>query len=429
MLDAQRPLAHTQVMRSATTVATPAVAFAATARAPLPTAQQQQKAQQSITKPTARALSASMHAPKGNHGDGAYLHASFQIGSTHGRVSFGADERVFHRSDVPPAARQAVEEVTALLRTGLLQRDGRPWNSSTTSGVAIRGSKCCSWETPADRFDDRYYHKLESETRVQAAKRRVDAIRCGHDPDWDPRNQNPRWNVSTLPEEQVVTALSATKIDQQQQLQSPSNSQFLPEDYKSLLQQQRNLSLHYRAERATAAEQQAERAALAESWASFARAAHVNGPPTQPQLERAAPVEAQIQEAAAGVARQYPPDVLTTFLWQQENPEAAAAAGLKPLDPAPGTQQSDRSGPVASRYALPSTVHHDHRHDRSVAVQQSVPYSSKLPPAWYRAEARTKQLAKSTQEAPFPKFQHPSARTHRLPSHARNSWMQASAAD
>lgn len=355
-----------------------------------------------------------MHAPKGSdggaNGEGAYLHASFQIGSTHGRINFADDERVFHRSDVPAAARAAVDQVTALLRTGLLQRDGRPWNSSTTSGVAIRGSKCCSWETPADSFDDRYYHKLESETRVQAAKRRVDAIRCGHDPDWDPRNQNPRWNISTLPEEQMVTALSATKVDQQQQLQSPSNSQFLPEDYKSLLQQQRNLSLHYRSEKAAAAEQQAQRAALAESWASFARAAHVNGPPTQPQLERAAPVEAQVQEAAAGVARQYPPDVLTTFLWQQENPEAAAAAGLKPLDPAPGAQQqSDRSGAGASRYALPPTVHHAHRHDRTTSVQQSVPYSSKLPPAWYRAEARTKQLSKSTQDSPFPKFQHPSA--------------------
>jgi hypothetical protein len=52
-------------------------------------------------------------------------------------------------------------------------------------------------------------------------------------------------------------------------------------------------------------------------------------------------------------------------------------------------------------------VHHTHCHEEFTNNEgDSLPYSSSVPPAWYRAEARTKQLSTANALAPFPKLMH-----------------------
>ena len=352
-----------------------------------------------------------------------WLRPAFQIGSTHGRVSFQADERVFHRTDVPPAARAAHDQITALLRTNLLASQasgGRPWDASTQSGVAIRGSKHCSWESSAQRFDDRFYHAMESEARVEAARARIEDIRAGRDPDPQPQNiQTQRWNVSTFIEEKNIKPLSATKeaAASQQQQQQKRPISHLPADYESLLSQQRHFSLQQRALKTSQDASDAAAADLQASWDAWARSSHVNGPAPGSSLHphRAAQGEAQDRDALkAQVERTYPPEALATFLWQQENPAAAAAAGLEPL---PDLYAHAGQAEHKTNHAHQPQSHSASRRLDQQQQQQyssggggeaaSLPYQSQVPPAWYRAEARTKQVATSKQRAPYAKFAHP----------------------
>ena len=62
----------------------------------------------------------------------------------------------------------------------------------------------CSSGQRIIRFDDRYYHAVESSHRVAQARARIDTIRHGVDPDADPRHINARWNVSTFVEDKPV---------------------------------------------------------------------------------------------------------------------------------------------------------------------------------------------------------------------------------
>ena len=411
-----------------TQAADPAVdAFAATTRAPLSRSMKPKasdlRASASATSPSAAFSStlprpapvASPSSSTAAAGTAPFLTSSFQIGSIHGRVNFGTEERVFHRSDVPLPAREAHDAITRMLRTNLLDPQAKGWDFGTTSGVAIRGSKHCSWETEIDRFDDRFFHRLESDHRVQKAHNRIETIRAGMDPDFDGRNIQPRWNVSTFVEERPITALSAgTKPSAG--TNSAENAKgaeeekrpikFLPEDYKSLLAKQTNFSMDVRVNKEVAAQAARKDAELRAAWAEWDRAAHVDGSPSHPQLDRRfLPDSAAIRQS---VEASYPAEALTTFLWQMENPEAAAAAGLEPITDLEGRMKLEQEHAHRTRFAPPPTVHHAHRSEH-FTESESLPYSSKVPPAWYRAEARTKQIAHSKQIAPYAKFAHPGA--------------------
>jgi hypothetical protein len=215
----------------------------------------------------------------------SYLKSSFKIGSTHGRIHFEADERVFHRSDVPQRAREAHEFITQLLHTNLLAPNQRHWDSSISSGPSIRGSHHCSWSTNTESFDDRLYHKLHSEHLVEQAKRRVDLIREGVDPDFDAHNMHDRWNVSTFIPEKRIRPLSATRVQPNPPKQQPKQYKHLPTDYKSLLKMQTELNLYMRELKASAAEQKEAEDDLQRRWASWLREQHIDGAPQHPQLE------------------------------------------------------------------------------------------------------------------------------------------------
>jgi hypothetical protein len=321
-----------------------------------------------------------------------FLEASFRIGSRHGRVEFDEEERVFHRSDVPQKAREAQAFVQQFLQTNVLAKQHPVWDVSTSSGVAIRGSKHCSWETPLDTFDNRYYHKVQSDHLVGRAQHRIELIRKGIDPDEDHANVNPRWNVSTLVEDKGITALSSGKPGVSD-LQGRREIKHLPADHKTLIQLQTSENLHNRHLKVAAATLKEETEKLEASWNAWKRAEHVQGDPNLPPL----PAEPRDKEKiAAEVAAAYPSEALQTFLWQQENPDAAAKAGLSPLA---ASHQHHSHAPKHS-------VHHPHRSELS-ATHETLPYTSKVPPAWYRVEARAAQVARSRAEAPFPKFAHP----------------------
>lgn len=388
-------------------------AFAATTRAPLTAAAaapltRSAKPKASDLRASAASLSSTLPRPASDASPGAsapFLTSSFQIGSINGRMNFGSEERVFHRSDVPLKAREAHAEITRLLRTNLLDPQAKGWDYGTTSGVAIRGSKHCSWETALDRFDDRFFHAMESDHRVAKAHRRIETIRAGMDPDFDGRNIQPRWNVSTFVEDRPVTALSAgTKSSAAAEEEKRAPIKFLPEDYKSLLAKQTNFSMDVRTNKEMAAEAARKDAELRASWAEWSRAAHVDGTPAHPQLDQR--FKPDTEAVRQSVEQSYPSEALTTFLWQMENPEAAAAAGLEPITDLAGRMRQAQEHAHHTRYAVPTTVHHAHRREQ-FTESESLPYSSKVPPAWYRAEARTKQIAHSQQIAPYAKFAHP----------------------
>jgi hypothetical protein len=228
---------------------------------------------------------------------------------------------------------------------------------------------------------------------VNNAKRRVDLIRSGIDPDFDNANLHERWNVSTLVEENGPSALGS-KAGAAAELSHSRRIKHLPKDQKSLIALQTDLNLRTRAAKEVRAQEAAAEAALQASWNKWQMSEHVDGPPTLPLLP-AAPRD--VEGIAKSLEQEYASEALQTFLWQQEHPEEAAKAGMKPL-----TQKSARN------HAVKPTVHHVHRAEQSLE-RDSLPYSSAVPPAWYRVEARAAQVAQSRAEAPFPRFAHPGA--------------------
>ena len=234
---------------------------------------------------------------------------------------------------------------------------------------------------------------MESDYLVDKAKKRLEVIRAGEDPDFDQANINPRWNVSTLVEEDGITPLSSSS---KKDFVSHSNQsrpiKHLPADRKSLVTLQTEANLRVRHEKEAKAAESAVETSLNASWNAWRLSEHVNGSPTRPPL----PMEARDKEKIArSIEEEYGAEALQTFLWQQDHPEEAAAAGLKPLH-----TKSPRS------YQVKPTVHHPHRTERHVE-KEALPYSSPVPPAWYRVEARAAQISLSRAVAPFPKFHHP----------------------
>jgi len=370
-----------------------------------------------------------------------YLHASFKIGSTHGRIHFGSDERVFHRSDVPDKARAAHEEVQKFLQSDVLSRQPA-WNSTTLAGPIVNGSIQPGWVTAAERFDDRYYNQMESQHLIRKAQDRVEAIRRGIDPDEDGANLNPRWNVSSQvdykPAPMLGSSVGLLPAD------APSRPiPYLPAQRKSLIRLQSDMTLRMRAAKAQEAANKELNERLAKEAQYWHESTHVDGRPTHPQLNKH--FQPDYEEIGRKVAEEYGQQRLTTFIHTQE------------MGSTSGGEEENASGSYSpsrrqSRdISVPYSVHHAHRSEgvdpitqasrarrsssssagaaagtasgqdlivvesRSAVRQHStsqwggpeyVPYSSKLPPAWYRAEARAKQISNSRAQAPCPKFVH-----------------------
>jgi hypothetical protein len=359
----------------------------------------------------------SQAAPSTSDHPSEYLRSRFQIGSAQSqRVNFAQTERVFHRNDIPQAAREARKLVEESLY-GSSEANKPVWNPGSASGTNIRGLRGASWDQ--SRWDDKYYNALHSDFLVKTAQNRINMIREGRDPDADLLNiHEKRWDGSSKRDERVSEPqmrLSSTTYRPRDIYSSTASllsrmerHKKQPENHISLVQREK-IFLHQERARKTAEFQQREANYKAESqWNELYRTNHWNSVPEHSIPDLYSTLSApNYSEIAQNIEKSYGAEVLQQFLAQQE---------CKSAEKSPQNKNNQRT-----KSELPRSVHSQHHglpidqtiiKDSSQIHSFSTKFGPELQPkhsapAWERCSQLDKQLARSLgAPQPYPIYRH-----------------------